>query len=78
MDLHCTTCGEPYDIECLREPDEYGITVEDSRIVKCSGCEWHRARGFPLKREAEVASAMHDILGDDIDGIASMMEDMGF
>jgi len=78
MDLYCTTCGEPHEIDCLHDPDEYGLTVEDSRIVKCSCCERHRKRGFPLKREAAMASAMHDIMGDDIDGIASMMEDMGF
>ena len=78
MDLHCTTCGEPWEMDCLHEPDEYGLTVQGSMIVKCDACEWHKERGFPLKREAAVASAMHDIMGDDIDGIASTMEDMGF
>lgn len=78
MDLHCTTCGEPWEMELIHEPDEYGLTVEDSRIVACDACEWHKERGFPLKREAVMASAMHDIMGDDIDGIASTMEDMGF
>jgi hypothetical protein len=78
MDLHCTTCGEPHDIDCLHEADEYGLTVHKGRIVECSACEWHRKRGFPMKQEAQMAIAMHDIMGDDIDGIASMMEDMGF
>lgn len=78
MDLHCTTCGEPHEIECLQEPDEYGLTLQGNMIVKCDACEWHRKRGFPLKGTANTASAMHDIMGDDIDGIASMMEDMGF
>lgn len=78
MDLHCTTCGEPHDMDCLHEPEEYGLTVEGHMIVKCSACAWHEKRGFPLKDLAAKAAAMHDIMGDDIDGVASMMGDMGF
>lgn len=78
MDLHCTTCGEPHDIDCLHEAEEYGLTVHNGRIVECSACEWHRKQGFPMKREAQMAAAMHDMMGDDLDGVASMMGDIGF
>jgi len=73
-DMHCTKCGEPWDMDCLHEPDEYGLTLEGWRIVACGACEWHAERGFKLKGTAAAAAAMHDLLGDDIDGVASMME----
>jgi hypothetical protein len=78
MDLYCITCGEPHEIDCLHEPEAYGLTVKDSTIVKCSCCERHRKRGFPLKDTASTAAIMHEIMGDDIDAIACAMEDMGF
>lgn len=78
MDLYCTTCGEPHEIECIDEPDEYGLTLRGRTIVACSSCEYHRKRGTIDKRAAGASAAMHDIMGDDIDGVAAMMEDMGF
>ena len=74
-DLHCTKCGEPWDMDCISEPDEYGLTVKGSRIIACSACKWHAERGNLMAGTAAAASAMHDLLGDDIDGVASMMED---
>lgn len=78
MDLYCTTCGEPHEIECLQEPEEYGLTLRGRMIVACSSCAYHRENGTIDTGVTQVASAMHDIMGDDIDGVASMMEDMGF
>jgi hypothetical protein len=41
--------------------------------------ECEKAQGDDRTRlRAEVASAMYDLLGDDIDGAAAMMEDFGF
>lgn len=74
-DLHCTKCGEPWEMECLSEPGEYGLTVKGSRIVSCSACAWHAERGSIMAGTAAAAAAMHDILGDDVDGVASMMQD---
>jgi len=74
-DTYCTTCGEPYDIECLQEPEEYDLTLSGSMIVKCGACKWHAERGTPLRATAMASAALHDILGDDIDGVAAMMED---
>ena len=74
-DLHCTKCGEPWEMECLSEPGEYGLAVKGSRIISCSACAWHAERGNLMAGTAAAAAAMHDILGDDIDGVASMMQD---
>jgi hypothetical protein len=74
-DTYCTKCGEPWDIDCLHEPDEYGLQLDGTRILGCDACEWHAERGYPLRGMADAATAMHDILGDDIDGIASMLDD---
>lgn len=77
MDIYCTRCGEPWDLDCLHEPDEYGLKLAGRRIVECDACEWHAQQGYPLRGTAMAAAAMHDILGDDTDGIAAMLEDMG-
>jgi hypothetical protein len=74
-DTHCTKCGEPWDVDCLHDADDYGLQLDGTRIVACSACEWHAKRGYPMRGMADAATAMHDILGDDIDGIASMLGD---
>ena len=75
MDVYCERCGEPHEVECLAEPDEYGLTLAGKRIVACGACEWHAAQGFPLRDAAEIAGIAADLMGDDIDGIAAMMDD---
>jgi hypothetical protein len=67
-DLHCTKCGEPWEMDCLSEPGEYGLTVKGSRIVSCSACAWHAERGNLLAGTAAAAAAMHDILGTTLTG----------
>lgn len=80
MDTYCTNCGEPWDLDCLHKPKEYGLTLQGQMITNCSACEWHKERGFRLRRTAELTAVAHDLMGEDIDGVAGMMEmaeDMG-
>ena len=80
MDTYCTNCGEPWDMSCLHEPKDYGLTLRRHTIVGCAACKWHEKRGFPLRRTADIAAIAHELMGDDIDGVASAMdmaEDMG-
>lgn len=83
MDIYCTTCGEPCDIDCLHDPEEYGVRLRGRTITDCDACEWHRRNGFPLlKRGAygltviEAQEALAEIMGDDVDGIASELADL--
>lgn len=77
MDTACTKCGEPWDVDCVHEPEGYGLTLRGLTIVGCSACAWHEKRGYPLRDRAAVTAALTDALGDDIDGVAAMLEDWG-
>lgn len=91
MDLFCTKCGEPMDNDEFHElAQELDITYTEAvRRFAREGCA-----AFPGNRcnvatsperdsifgltAAEASGALFDILGDDTDGIAAMMDDMGF
>ena len=108
MDVHCTTCNEPWDVYHLRhdaifETDlsheeaeswrrlplaerlsgryreefkaagyEFGASIFN--ILHCPACP-KGAKPDPDK--AALKAGLVEILGDDEDGIAAMMEDMG-
>ena len=83
MDIYCGNCGEPWDIDTLHDVSEYqGISfAEISGNFRVAGC---RALDATCNAEtvgsvrATVAGAMLDLLGDDIDGVAAMMEDYSY
>lgn len=81
MDIYCTRCGEPWDTDVLHEiADEYGITYSQARTkFRLMGCGAvpYASQCEPVDNEiTEASRVMFDVLGDDVDGIAAMMEDM--
>ena len=77
MDLYCQICGEPF--------EAYHIQHEISELEKrfflkgfgCASCEGNvPANGRP--EIAQLSAIAHDLLGDDIDGVASMIDDYTF
>ena len=81
MDLLCERCGEPWDRLSLT--DDMTAT-ERRRFFGGEGCPccYGREKGFEERAErtsfARMAqSAFRDALGDDLDGVAAMMEDFG-
>lgn len=88
MDLYCPKCGEPWDNEEFHYRAEetgtsYSFTAGQFRE---HGCLALGGRCSPRELEpvalgltrAEAASALYDVLGDDMDGAAAMLEDFGF
>lgn len=87
MDIYCPKCGEPVEIDYLHEvaDDEDMTFSEVMRAFQVKGCPAIFARcnapstevdsSFGLRRQ-DAASALYDLLGDDIDGAAAMMEDL--
>jgi hypothetical protein len=93
MDIYCPVrgCGEPWDHDTLHEvAEEEGKSYNEvMRAFQSKGCEVifgqpHNIRddepvdksyGLPASMAAE---ALYDLLGDDMDGAAAMMEDMGY
>ncbi len=77
MDTNCQHCGEPIDILELHDwPGGWeGKQATDFKKGKgCPTCNWGEKQPH-MPEHAELASIAHDLLGDDIDGIAAMLED---
>ena len=82
MDVYCSRCGEPYDVFSLTDD-----------MTKEERADFHAGRGCPCCRNTPddaidlserqkdlltVQSALKTVLGDDIDGLAAELEDLGF
>lgn len=84
MDLRCARCAEPIDndeLHCVAE--ERGTTYAlVAREFRANGCV--AVTGTVCEPSdsimASAAGAMYDLLGDDMDGAAAMLDDfeMGF
>lgn len=73
MDLYCSRCGEPFDMDHVN----FEMTPEERNHFKhgqgCPSCYGKPVEKRPFR--AQLAGAMRDILGDDEDGLAAEMED---
>lgn len=85
MDLYCPKrgCGEPVENDELHEAVEGGLFDNYTaalRAFQSKGCEvlnlTHSTGNTSM--HADVASVMYDLLGDDADGAAALMEDFGY
>lgn len=85
MDIYCPRCSEPWDTDELHyvEDAETGkkLTYEQAknlfRKVGCAAFEGEKAPtcGKSNDLKAEASATLLDLLGDDIDGVASLLED---
>ena len=79
MDLPCTNCGEPWDMDYVLHEAPHEFTRTHGRIDRCPACP---ATGRPPLSAAEqerlyFAAELADMLGPDIDGLAAELEDNG-
>ena len=82
MDLRCPRCAEPTDNDELHElvrDGQYHNYKEALRAFQSEGCvavyggtQCDRSEG------GMYAAALYDLLGDDADGAAAMMEDFEY
>ena len=76
MDLYCKRCGEPYDF--FHVQDEMQAT-EGRRFYDgdgCPACYEKEIKRRPFR--AQAMEVLHEILGDDLDGLAAELEDAEF
>lgn len=87
MDMKCLKCFEPWDICELQEftqGDDGGSPTDFTNGVGCPACDWGRNKERAIHGNSlysQCASIATDLLGDDIDGLISTMDDfdyMGF
>ncbi len=82
MDIRCPKCGEPWDHDELHSMYQGSLRLtysEACREFRKHGCAAFGAKCSqpPDVEKAAVAGVVYDALGDDMDGAASLMDDMG-
>lgn len=71
MDIYCTHCGEPWNVDDVVGD---GVTLEEFTARGCAALgavcapRWNRAR-------ASASATLLELLGDDVDGVAALLED---
>ena len=76
MDLFCQVCGEPWDIQSVEHYDFSDSERKKFHAGKgCPACKFGEKAPEDMPFRSMLASAAADILGDDIDGLASIMDD---
>ena len=82
MDLYCQLCGEPWDLFYVQDDMDIDGQKGDAKKFKkgngCPACAWGKKAPKEKPLIAEAASAIYDVLGDDIDGIAAELEDINY
>ena len=94
MDLFCQKCLEPWDACYIGSGDfdadckEDGIEQVNNMLpskafntgIGCPSCNWGKSKNANKENtlKSQAMSLMSDILGDDIDGVASMMDDFEY
>jgi len=77
MDLICTKCGEPWDLDYVLQEAPEDFIREGSAILHCPACpENEKDIYIEAKNIAAKARAIADVMGDDLDGAASEMDDL--
>ena len=76
-DVYCKRCGEPWELDYV----DHDLTKEERedfwkgrRCPACTGGYHNNESGKPFA--AMAMSALHDLLGDDHDGLAAELEDL--
>ena len=78
MDLLCIRCGEPWDIDHVLHEEPDGFKRKGGVIRQCPCCKGKEVEpNEKLRERAQIVQALGDVLGDDIDGMAAELEDLG-
>ena len=79
MDIRCTTCGEPWDTDTIHEiaHEEEVSYSEALDLFRKHGCTVLGARHntTPDADAAHLSTLAFELMGDDIDGVAAMLDD---
>lgn len=75
MDIYCTRCGEPWDTDSFHDVDgmSWDAAIGAFRRQGCAvfGIKCERV----TSARATASAALLDLMPDDIDGVASMLDD---
>jgi hypothetical protein len=88
MDIYCQRCDEPWEVYYV----EHDMDIEDAGKgrngmtpkemfkagVGCPCCDWGNKAPEKQSLRGQAMSLMSEMLGDDVDGMASMMDDFEY
>ena len=74
MDLYCSRCGEPWEIDFVTQEMTQEERDHFNAGLGCPACNGKPVDGRPFR--ANAAAVLRDVLGDDLDGAAAEMEDL--
>jgi len=80
MDILCVRCGEPFDVyhveqDMAKWPER--PNKEDFYTGRGCDCCYGKEVENIAPEACEIQRALRDVLGDDVDGLAAEMEDLG-
>jgi len=77
MDVICTCCGEPWEIDYVLHEEPEGFTRRGALIRACPCCNGARPPGQTARQRdnLDAIAQVALMLGDDIDGFAACLED---
>jgi len=90
MELYCQKCDEPWDFWHIQDADGMDAEVEDygkdgtkpSIRFKagegCPACNWGKNAPKKQSLKGMAMGTLFDMLGDDVDGAAAMMDDFEY
>ena len=86
MDIYCRNCGEPWDNDCIHDvAQELGTTyAKVAKDFSARGCkalasdEYGSMNFCKPDSKASQRGLLADLLGDDMDGMSAMLEDMEY
>jgi hypothetical protein len=78
MDLVCTNCGEPWSLDYVLHDAPDDFSRSGAAIIGCPCCKDRKCELTKEERERlSAARELGELLGDDVDGYACQLEDMG-
>lgn len=87
MNLYCQKCAEPWDFWHVQDDDgmdaereDYGLNGEKPSVrfkkgEGCPACHWGKTAPKTPNLRSQAMKTVMNILGDDIDGAAAIMDD---
>jgi len=84
MDIYCPKCGEPWDLDSIHEiADQDECSFDQARVrFRREGCvalgTSHSDDTDSGGLRALASGALMDLMGDDMDGVASMLDDFDY
>lgn len=83
MDIYCTRCGEPWDMDTLWDiAEDNDITYDEAhKLFLKQGClaiDDTIKCNVQNKQISSMYAVLADLMGDDVDGIAATLEDFEY